>query len=75
MDENSVVDFMKSKGLDSSFEARKHLAEAHYGVTNYTGTAEQNVKLLAKLKQPVTASFWDDVKAEFHKLFGGPHHG
>ncbi len=70
MDEDSIVDFMKSKGLDSSFEARKLIAETKYGISNYTGTADQNVHLLAKLKEPTAQSFWDEVKAEFKKLFG-----
>lgn len=42
---NSVVDYMKSIGQDSSFANRKKLA-AQYGISNYTGTAAQNTQLL-----------------------------
>lgn len=45
----SVVDYMNSKGMDSSFSNRKKLAKK-YGIKNYRGTASQNVKLLNKLK-------------------------
>lgn len=45
----SVVDYLKSIGQDSSFENRKKLA-AQYGISGYTGTAEQNIDLLNKLQ-------------------------
>ena len=45
----SVVDYINSKGMDSSFSNRKKLAKK-YGIKNYRGTASQNVKLLNKLK-------------------------
>lgn len=38
----SIVDYLNSKGIDSSFKNRKTLS----GVSNYRGTAEQNQKLL-----------------------------
>ena len=41
---NSVVDLMKSKGMDSSFDARKELA-TNYGIKNYSGSYDQNIKL------------------------------
>lgn len=44
----SIVDWLKSQGRDSSFAARKKLA-AQYGISNYTGTAEQNMQLLQYL--------------------------
>lgn len=44
---NSIVDLLKSKGMDSSYEARKKLA-AESGITNYTGDARQNDALLKK---------------------------
>lgn len=47
---NSIVDFLSSAKLDSSFSNRKKLA-AKYGVANYSGTAAQNESLLAKLKK------------------------
>lgn len=40
----SIVDLMKSVGMDSSMSARKKLA-AEFGIHNYTGTAAQNIKL------------------------------
>ena len=46
---NSVVDYLKSIGKDSSFSARKNLA-GQYGITGYTGTADQNTKLLNSLR-------------------------
>lgn len=45
----SVVDYLKSKGKDSSFSSRKGLA-GQYGITNYTGTASQNTNLLKALQ-------------------------
>jgi GH25 family lysozyme M1 (1,4-beta-N-acetylmuramidase) len=45
----SLVDYMKQKGMDVSFANRSKLAK-QYGITNYTGTAAQNLALLAKLK-------------------------
>lgn len=46
---NSIVDFLKSVGQDSSFASRAKLAQ-QYGIPNYSGTAEQNLKLLGTLK-------------------------
>ncbi|MEK6452631.1 GH25 family lysozyme [Caldifermentibacillus hisashii] len=48
----SLVDYLKSVGKDASFNARKALA-AQYGISNYTGTAAQNLALLSKLKDGV----------------------
>lgn len=45
----SVVDYMNSKKMDSSFKNRAKLAK-QYGIANYSGTASQNSQLLAKLK-------------------------
>src|SRR5690625_1737064 len=44
-----LVDWMKSKKMDSSFNNRKKLASKH-GISNYKGTAAQNNSLLAKLR-------------------------
>ena len=49
-DGNSIVDALKSIGVDSSFENRKRLAELN-GINDYTGTPEQNTYLLNLLKQ------------------------
>lgn len=46
---NSIVDYLKSVGIDSSYKNRKKLAKEN-GINNYTGTAEQNLKLLEKLR-------------------------
>jgi len=46
---NSIVDYLKSEGKDSSFNARKKIAES-LGITNYTGTASQNTKMLNTLR-------------------------
>lgn len=45
----SVVDYIKSQGGDSSYSARKELAQS-LGISNYSGTAEQNTQLLNMLK-------------------------
>lgn len=45
----SIVDYLKSRGQDSSFEARKKLA-GQYGITGYSGTANQNIQLLRSLQ-------------------------
>lgn len=45
----SIVDFLRSTGKDSSFSARAKLA-AEQGITNYTGSAQQNTTLLEKLR-------------------------
>ncbi|MFD1707809.1 DUF3597 family protein [Siminovitchia sediminis] len=49
METGSIVDYLKSIGEDSSFSNRKKLAEK-YNINNYTGTAEQNTRLLQKLR-------------------------
>lgn len=46
---NSIVDYLKSIGVDSSYSNRKKLAKEN-GINNYTGTAEQNLRLLEKLR-------------------------
>ena len=49
MKTESIVDYLKSINVDSSFSNRKKLAEQH-GISNYTGTAKQNTELLRKLR-------------------------
>ena len=46
----SIVDALKAIGADSSFNNRKAIAKAN-GISNYTGTASQNIKMLNLLKQ------------------------
>jgi len=45
----SVVDYLAGQGQDYSFEHRADLANK-YGITNYRGTANQNLALLEKLQ-------------------------
>ena len=45
----SIVDYLKSQGKDSSYSARQKLAQ-QMGISNYTGTAEQNIQMLNTLK-------------------------
>lgn len=45
----SIVDYMKSLNMDSSKTNRAKLAK-EYGIENYSGTAEQNMKLLSLMK-------------------------
>lgn len=42
---NSIVDYLNSKGINSSYSNRKKLA-TQYGISNYRGTANQNLELL-----------------------------
>lgn len=51
----SIVDYLKSKGQDSSYANRKKLA-GQYGISNYTGTADQNTKLLQMMQNASSAS-------------------
>lgn len=45
----SIVDYLKSKGQDSSYNNRKNIAN-QYGITGYTGTASQNTNLLKAMQ-------------------------
>lgn len=45
----SIVDALASIGVDSSFNNRKKIAKAN-NITNYSGTPQQNTKLLNLLK-------------------------
>jgi len=47
---DSFVNALVEIGVNGSFENRKAIAEAN-GITNYTGTATQNLKLLQLLKE------------------------
>jgi hypothetical protein len=67
-DENSIVDYLKGQGVPSDMEARRIIAEKH-GIVPYSGTADQNIRLLALLRNPPSA-FWDDVKALFRRIIG-----
>ena len=60
-DEDSIVDYLKSHDLPSDFVSRKIIAERH-GISPYSGTADQNIQLLALLRDP-PLGFWEEVKA------------
>lgn len=47
--DTSIVDLLKSKGIDSSYSNRKKIA-SEYGISNYSGTYAQNVQLLNAYK-------------------------
>lgn len=49
MNTESLVDYMNSLGMDSSFSYREKLAK-QYSINNYSGTATQNIALLNRLK-------------------------
>ena len=51
----SLVDYLKSVGQASDYTSRTALAQQK-GITNYTGTAEQNVQLLDILRTPTPTS-------------------
>lgn len=65
-DLDSIVDYLKNQGLPSDMASRKIIAEKH-GITGYTGTADQNVRLLALLRNPPLKTFWEDIKALFSR--------
>ena len=45
----SIIDALKEVGVDSSYQYRARLAEVN-NISNYHGTAEQNIKMLELLK-------------------------
>lgn len=52
---NSIVDYLTSIGQNSSFQHRAILAKQN-GITNYSGTANQNLALLQRLKSGADTS-------------------
>ena len=64
-DSDSLVDYLKSQGVRSDFEARKHIAEK-YGIPHYTGTAQENIQLLGILHESAFGRLWDEIKAFLH---------
>jgi RHS repeat-associated protein len=52
---NSIVDYLNSRGMDTSFSNRGDLAE-QYGIDGYRGTVDQNLTLLEKLRSNETTS-------------------
>lgn len=69
---NSLVDYLNSIGVDSSFENRKKIAK-NYGLDNYTGTANQNTLLLNKLRSVQSSASENTAKStsnpKYYKSF------
>ena len=63
---NSIVDYLNAKGQDSSFAARKKLAD-QYGIKGYAGTAAQNTELLDRLKSGAKPAAKPATKAPTYK--------
>ncbi len=53
--QDSIVDYLKSQGQDSSYSARAKMA-ADMGITNYSGSGTQNTQLLNALKNSSASS-------------------
>ena len=60
---DSIVDYLKSQGKDSSMAARKELANS-LGITNYSGSGTQNTQMLNMLRSGTTATSQEPAKAE-----------
>ena len=52
----SVVDYLKSAGQPSSFTSREKLAAQH-GITDYRGTAKQNIRHLTPIAEDIYSLF------------------
>ena len=48
--QDSLVNALNAVGADSSYDYRKRIAVKN-GISNYSGTADQNTKLLSLLKE------------------------
>lgn len=66
---NSIVDYLKSIGIDSSYANRKKLAKEN-GINNYSGTAEQNLKLLEILRGKKTSNYQGNSIVDYLKSIG-----
>lgn len=64
----SIVDFLNSSGLNSTFKERSKLAKVR-GIENYKGTADQNLKLLAMLRSETLNT--NDIPASRKMKDGG----
>lgn len=67
----SLVDYMKSKGMNSSFSNRAVLAE-EYGIPNYSGTSAQNLALLSKLKAGIKPAKTNFLNSQLKPLNDQP---
>lgn len=66
---SSIVDALKSIGVDSSMSNRKTIAAAN-GISNYSGTADQNTQMLnllksGQLKNPNAVSTTPDTSGKY----------
>jgi hypothetical protein len=61
---SSLVDLLKYNGIDSSMAAREKLAEDTYGINDYTGTYDQNVKLKSLLENKKQAGGAQDAQQQ-----------
>ena len=59
----SIVEALKSIGVDSSFKNRQKIAALN-GIKNYKGTAEQNISLLNKLKSGKLIENYSNKKSD-----------
>lgn len=66
---NSIVDYLKTIGVDSSYNNRKKLAKEN-GISNYTGTAEQNLKLLKILRDRKNSNYKGNSIVDYLKSIG-----
>jgi len=63
-DQNSIVDYLKSRDLSSNIEFRNDLYKTLFGIdAPYSGKAEQNIRLLREIKKYSTESLMEKVKA------------
>lgn len=67
---NSIVMALSTIGVDYTMAHRKEIAEAN-GITNYTGTAEQNTKLLNLLKAGKLKKCGATTQAEYYPKYTG----
>lgn len=66
----SIVDYLNSSGRNSSYAARRKLAE-EYGMSGYSGSASQNTKLLRMLQggaQPTNSTAAKGTAAKAQEL-------
>lgn len=67
---NSIVDYLNSIGKPSDFASRKKYAAEH-GISNYVGTAAQNLKLLQLMRGGLSAS----VSITYYPKYTGSSYG
>lgn len=59
MDSNSIVDQLKIRHIDSSFQNRKRIYYNNYGDDEeYTGSSDQNRRMLRDLKNGDLDCYW-----------------